>query len=43
METKKERKTFEQIKKELEERHKKARAVMSKRFPSLYPPEPIKK
>ena len=37
METKKERKTFEQIKKELEERHKRAVEIMRKRFPNLYP------
>ena len=37
METKKEKKTFEQIKKEMEGQHKRAVATMSKRFPNLYP------
>jgi len=37
METKKERKTFEQIKQEMIERQKRSREILSKRFPNLYP------
>ena len=37
MEPKKERKTFEQIKKEQERVHKRSLAVMNKRFPNLFP------